>query len=66
MKFNLGDRVRIVVCNSPFFGWAGEVTGTYDQVFMTGEKHYHVRLDALQITGLPALLFNEKELAFSD
>lgn len=44
-KYATGDRVRIVVSNSNFFGWTGEVKAAYRGDFELGAIHYHVLLD---------------------
>jgi hypothetical protein len=64
MKFNLGDRVRVVSAASNFFGWEGEVVGCYDGDLVPGQKHYHVRCYNPAFEQMPPLLFNERELAF--
>lgn len=61
-KFNVGDRVRVVVSNSNFFGWTGEVKASYRGDFALGVIHYHVLMDNFPQA---AMLFREFDLAHS-
>lgn len=68
-KFEVGDRVRVVVSNSNFFGWTGEVKASYKGDFEFGAIHYHVLLDNFAMLHGPIniapLLFREFDLAHS-
>jgi hypothetical protein len=66
MRFELGDRVRVVTCLSHFLGWTGTVVARFDGEFVEGVKHYQVRLDAPAFFPAPPLLFVEEALAFSE
>ena len=65
MKFNIGDRVRVVTAISPFYRWTGEVCGRYNGEFVSGVRHYDVMVDALPEAEQP-LLFVEEALAFAE
>lgn len=68
-KFVVGDRVMIVVSNSNFYRWAGEVKAVYQGDFELGVIHYDVLLDNFAMLHGPIniapLLFRQLELAHS-
>lgn len=68
-KFEDGDRVRVIVTNSNFFGWTGQVKAVYRGTFESRVIHYHVLLDNFANLHGPInidpLLFSEFDLAHS-
>jgi len=68
-KYEVDDRVRVVVSNSNFFGWTGVVRASYRGDFELGVIHYHVLLDSFAAMDGPLnnspMLFREFDLAQS-
>ncbi len=64
--FEIGDRVRVVTCDTEFFGWAGAVTDVEVGTFMPEVIHYFVAMDGLSVSISPPLLFREIQLAHSE
>lgn len=66
-KYEAGDRVRVVVSNSNFFGWTGEIKASYRGDFELGVIHYHVLLDNFAALHGPIniepMLFRQFDLA---
>lgn len=67
-RFEVDDRVRVVVSSSYYFGWTGTVIASYNGDFELGVIHYHVKLDGFHgpTMVIPPLLFRQSELAFSE
>jgi hypothetical protein len=60
-KFEVGDTVRVVTSDTPFFGWRGEVRSVEE--LELGCRHYLVRLLDFPIAILQPFLFREIQLA---
>jgi hypothetical protein len=72
-KFEIGDRVRVVTTDTPFFGWTGEVTSIPGEIGPGGGVYYQVTMDVFRVqmemlaSGAQSspLLFREQQLAHS-
>ena len=62
--FEVGDRVRVVTSDTPFFGWTGGVAAVETGIEL-GVIHYLVDLDGLAVSNAPPCLFRQIQLAHS-
>lgn len=65
LKFEQGDRVRVVTSDSPFWWWTGTVHAGMKGDLELGVHHYLVHLDGLTSLNPSPLLFREMQLAYA-